>query len=114
MVLIKLGVLVLFIVIGATGWDSDNLSDFAPFGVDGISVGGRASSSSPTSAWTRSRPPGEEVKNPRRNLPLAIIFALRHRDDASTSLVAIVAVAAQPRRRTSRVRRPGCRRSSRR
>ncbi len=36
MVLIKLGVLVLFVVLGLQGWDSDNLSDFAPFGVTGI------------------------------------------------------------------------------
>ena len=32
MVMIKLGVLVLFIVLGLQGWNSDNLSDFAPFG----------------------------------------------------------------------------------
>src|SRR5690349_22328619 len=35
MVLIKLGVLALFVVIGLQGWDSNNLSDFAPFGVHG-------------------------------------------------------------------------------
>src|SRR5215211_571320 len=35
MVLIKLSVLVLFIAIGLSGWDSDNLSDFSPFGLDG-------------------------------------------------------------------------------
>ena len=38
MVLIKIGVLVLFIVLGATGWNSDNLSDFAPFGFAGITA----------------------------------------------------------------------------
>src|SRR3954447_2833317 len=36
MVMIKLGVLVLFVLVGLQGWDSDNLSDFAPFGVGGI------------------------------------------------------------------------------
>ena len=30
MVLIKIGVLIVFIVIGITGWNSDNLSDFTP------------------------------------------------------------------------------------
>ena len=41
MVLIKIGVLALFIVVGISGWDSDNLSDFAPFGVVRRHVGGR-------------------------------------------------------------------------
>ena len=40
MVLIKIGVLVLFIVVGVTGWNSDNLSDFAPFGVVRHHLGG--------------------------------------------------------------------------
>ena len=36
MVMIKIGVLVMFIVIGLSGWDSDNLAPFAPFGLAGI------------------------------------------------------------------------------
>ena len=36
MVMIKIGVLVLFIVLGLQGWNSDNFSDFTPFGVSGI------------------------------------------------------------------------------
>src|SRR3954447_8401058 len=36
MVMIKLGVLLLFIVLGLKGWDSNNLSDFAPAGLNGI------------------------------------------------------------------------------
>ena len=35
MVLIKIAVLVLFIVIGLLGWNSENLADFAPFGLPG-------------------------------------------------------------------------------
>src|SRR4051794_16367471 len=35
MVMIKLGVLLLFIVLGLQGWNADNLSDFSPFGVSG-------------------------------------------------------------------------------
>ena len=95
MVLIKLGVLVLFFIVGVTGWDSDNLSDFAPL---------RA----------RRRDDGREhhpplLHRPRcgldrggggqepmlLNLPLAILIALV----VVTSiyvLVAIVAVAAEP------------------
>src|SRR5688572_15477842 len=36
MVLIKVAVLLFFVAVGVTGWESDNLSDFAPFGADGI------------------------------------------------------------------------------
>src|SRR6185295_1460993 len=36
MVMIKLGVLALFVVLGLQGWNSDNLSDFAPFGLHGV------------------------------------------------------------------------------
>ena len=94
MVLIKLGVLVMFIVIGITGWNSDNFADFAPFGVTGITgaagiiffayIGLDAVSTA-----------GEEVKNPRRTMPLAIITALVIVTVVYV-LVALVAVAAQP------------------
>jgi APA family basic amino acid/polyamine antiporter len=94
MVVIKLAVLVMFVVLGVTGWNSDNLADFAPYGVAGITgaagiiffafVGLDAASTA-----------GEEVKNPRRTMPLAIIMAL-----VIVTLVyvavALVAVAAQP------------------
>ena len=54
MVLIKLGVLVMFIVIAVTGFSASNLQPFAPFGFAGISAAA-APSSSPMSASTRSR-----------------------------------------------------------
>src|SRR5262245_14950257 len=38
MVVIKIAVLVMFIVIGVTGWSSDNLTPFAPDGLDGITT----------------------------------------------------------------------------
>jgi APA family basic amino acid/polyamine antiporter len=94
MVLIKIGVLVLFIVVGVTGWNSDNLSDFAPFGVSGVTSAAGIIFFSYIGLDAVSTA-GEEVKNPRRNLPLAIIIALI----TVTSLyvlVAVVAVAAQP------------------
>jgi basic amino acid/polyamine antiporter, APA family len=94
MVLIKVGVLVLFIVVGATGWDSDNLSDFAPFGVDGIEAAAGIIFFSYIGLDAVSTA-GEEVHNPRRNLPLAIIIALVTVTTIYV-LVAIVAVAAQP------------------
>jgi basic amino acid/polyamine antiporter, APA family len=94
MVLIKIGVLVLFIVVGVTGWESDNLSDFNPFGVDGIEAAAGIIFFSYIGLDAVSTA-GEEVHNPRRNLPIAIIIALL----TVTSLyvlVALVAVAAQP------------------
>lgn len=94
MVLIKVAVLVLFIAVGVTGWESDNLSNFTPAGFGGISAAAGIIFFTYIGLDAVSTA-GEEVKNPRRNLPLAIIFALI----TVTSLyvlVAIVAVAAQP------------------
>jgi basic amino acid/polyamine antiporter, APA family len=94
MVLIKIGVLILFVAVGVTGWDSDNLSDFTPFGTGGITAAAGIIFFSYIGLDAVSTA-GEEVKNPRRNLPLAIIIALV----TVTSLyilVAAVAVAAQP------------------
>ena len=94
MVLIKIGVLVLFIVVGITGWDSDNLSDFSPAGLNGITSAAGIIFFSYIGLDAVSTA-GEEVKNPRRNLPLAIMFALIIVTGIYI-LVAAVAVAAQP------------------
>ena len=75
MVMIKLGVLALFVVIGLQGWDSDNLSNFAPDGFNGITAAAGIIFFSYIGLDAVSTA-GEEVKNPRRNLPLAIIGAL--------------------------------------
>src|SRR5262245_7534995 len=97
MVMIKLGVLVFFIVLALQGFDSENLSGIVPnsgselndvttaagiiffsyIGLDAVSTA------------------GEEVKNPRRTMPLAILISLV----TVTGLyivVTLVAVAAQP------------------
>ncbi|TWF82392.1 amino acid/polyamine/organocation transporter (APC superfamily) [Pseudonocardia hierapolitana] len=94
MVVIKIAVLVMFVVIGITGWNTDNLADFAPFGIAGVTgaagiiffayVGLDAVSTA-----------GEEVKNPRRTMPIAIILALLIVTSVYVA-VAVVAVAAQP------------------
>jgi basic amino acid/polyamine antiporter, APA family len=94
MVLIKVAVLVLFIVVGVSGWESDNLSNFAPDGFHGINAAAGIIFFSYIGLDAVSTA-GEEVKNPRRNLPLAIIFALIT-VTALYVLVAVVAVAAQP------------------
>ncbi len=94
MVLIKIGVLILFIAVGVTGWDSDNLSDFTPFGTDGITSAAGIIFFSYIGLDAVSTA-GEEVHNPRRNLPLAILIALVTVTTLYV-LVALVAVAAQP------------------
>ena len=75
MVIIKIGVLLLFIAVGITGWDSDNLSDFAPFGAGGVTAAAGIIFFSYIGLDAVSTA-GEEVHNPRRNLPLAILIAL--------------------------------------
>ncbi|HET9565255.1 MAG TPA: amino acid permease [Mycobacterium sp.] len=94
MVAIKLAVLVMFVVVGAQGFDSANLQPFNPYGVGGIvtatgliffsfvGLDGVAAA-------------GEEAKNPHRNLPLAILISLIT-VTVMYVLVALVAVAAQP------------------
>src|SRR3954452_4878218 len=94
MVMIKISVLVLFIAIGITGWNADNLSNFSPSGLNGVMSAAGIIFFSYIGLDAVSTA-GEEVKNPRRNMPLAIITALI----VVTGLyvaVAIIAVAAQP------------------
>ncbi|WP_033293120.1 APC family permease [Amycolatopsis jejuensis] len=94
MTTLKLGVLGLFILIGATGWNSDNLAQFAPFGFSGVIsvVGAIFFTFVGLDAVSTA---GEEVRNPRRNLPLAVLITLLA-VTATYIAVAIVAVAAQP------------------
>jgi basic amino acid/polyamine antiporter, APA family len=94
MVVIKIAVLIMFIAIGVTGWDSDNLSNFAPEGFDGVSAAAGIIFFSYIGLDAVSTA-GEEVHNPRRNLPLAIIIALIVVTGLYI-LVSAVAVAAQP------------------
>jgi amino acid transporter len=94
MVSIKIAVLVLFIVIGVTGWSSDNTTPFSPEGVTGITSAAGLIFFSYIGLDAVSTA-GEEVKNPRRNLPLAILIALVTVTTLYI-LVTIVAVGAQP------------------
>lgn len=94
MVVVKIAVLVLFVVVGATGWTSDNLAEFTPFGLGGITSAAGIIFFSYIGLDAVSTA-GEEVKDPRRTMPLAILISLV----TVTSLyiaVAVVAVAAQP------------------
>ena len=94
MVLIKIGILIVFIVIGITGWNSDNLSDFTRFGISGITSAAGIIFFSYIGLDAVSTA-GEEAKNPRRNLPLAILIALLTVTTLYV-LTSFVAVAAQP------------------
>ncbi|WP_295033654.1 amino acid permease [uncultured Microbacterium sp.] len=75
MVCIKIGVLLFFIAVGVTGWNSDHFADFAPYGISGIAAGAGVIFFSFVGLDAVSTA-GEEAKNPKRNLPLAIIGAL--------------------------------------
>ena len=68
MVLIKLGVLVLFIVLGVRGWNSDNFQNFAPFGIAGITSAAGIIFFSYIGLDAVSTA-GEEVKDPHRTCP---------------------------------------------
>lgn len=75
MVLIKLGVLTLFIVIAVTGFTSDNFAPFAPEGLSGIGA------ALPVIFFTflgldAVSTAGEEVKDPGKTIPKAILGAL--------------------------------------
>lgn len=94
MVIIKIGVLIMFVAVGLTGWNTNNLADFAPMGANGVmaATGGIFFSYIGLDAVSTA---GEEVKDPTRTMPRAIVLALI----IVTTLyvaVAITAVAAQP------------------
>lgn len=94
MVLIKLGVLALFVAIAVTGFTSSNLTPFAPAGFAGISAAAGTIFFTYIGLDAVSTA-GEEVENPRRNLPLAIIGALVIVTIAYV-LVALTALGVQP------------------
>ena len=89
MVMIKMGILAFFILIAITGFNVENLQPFAPYGWGGISAAAGTIFFTYVGLDAVSTA-GEEVINPKRNLPLAIICALI----IVTSLYILVAVTA--------------------
>jgi APA family basic amino acid/polyamine antiporter len=89
MVMVKVAIVILFIILAFTGFESSNLTPFNPKGFDGVVtaasviffayIGFDAISTS-----------GEEVNNPGRDLPIAIIASLA----VCTVLYILVATAA--------------------
>ncbi len=94
MVVIKLAVLLMFAVIAFTAFQADRFADFAPFGVSGIGLAASSIFFSYIGLDAVSTA-GDEVKDPQRTMPRAIIAALL----IVTSVYILVAVAglgAQP------------------
>lgn len=75
MVLIKIAVLLFFVAVGITGWNADHFANFAPFGMTGIMTGAGIIFFSFVGLDAVATA-GDEAKNPRRNLPIALISAL--------------------------------------
>lgn len=68
-------VLFLFSVFGLLHFNAGNFSNFAPNGLDGI-IGGSALLFFDYLGFTKITALGGEVKNPKRNIPLSIIFSV--------------------------------------
>ncbi len=94
MVVIKVSVLIMFIVIGITGYDSENLTPYMSHGFSGITMAAGVIFFSFV-GLDGVAAAGEEAKNPRRNLPLAILISLIV-VTIMYVLVALVATGAQP------------------
>ena len=89
MVLIKLSVLAMFAVIAFTAFDADRFADFAPFGAAGIGAAAGTIFFSYIGLDAVSTA-GDEVKDPQKTMPRAIIAALL----TVTGVYLLVAVAA--------------------
>lgn len=74
-VLIKVAVLVFFCVVAFTAFEAGNFTPFAPMGIAGITAAASQVFFSYI-GFDAASTAGEEAKNPRRDLPLAIVFSL--------------------------------------
>ncbi|WP_405779857.1 APC family permease [Streptomyces sp. NBC_01378] len=94
MVCVKVSVLVLFVAVAFTAFRAGHFADFAPHGASGIGVAASAVFFSYVGFDTVATA-SEEVRNPRRTIPLALLLTL----GAVTVLyilVSLAAVGAQP------------------
>jgi amino acid transporter len=94
MVMIKLGVLVLFVVIGLTAFNSSHFDNFFGSGIGGVTAAAGTIFFS-FIGLDAVATAGEEVKDPQRSLPRAIVGALVIVTTVYV-LVAIAGVAAKP------------------
>lgn len=75
MVYIKLAIIVLFLVIGALHFNTDNWHPFSPFGFQGV-INGAALIFFAYIGFDAVSTAGEETVNPKRDLPIGIIASL--------------------------------------
>ncbi|RCW45219.1 amino acid/polyamine/organocation transporter (APC superfamily) [Halopolyspora algeriensis] len=87
--LLKIGILVFFVAVAVTGFRSVNMSPFAPMGFAGISAGASAVFFS-FIGFDAASTAGEEARDPKRDLPRAIMLSL----SIVTALYVLVALAA--------------------
>ncbi|WP_166973804.1 amino acid permease [Brevibacterium atlanticum] len=89
LVFVKLGILVFFAIVAFTAFKAGNFAPMLPMGAAGVTA---AASSVFFSyiGFDAASTAGEEAKNPRRDLPRAIIFSML----IVTSMYVLVAVAA--------------------
>ncbi|MFD6433810.1 amino acid permease [Streptomyces venezuelae] len=89
MAVLKIGILLLFLAIAFTAFEDGNLTPFAGAGASGITAGASLAFFS-FIGFDAVTTAGEEVKNPRRNIPLAILICI----GIVTLLYVAVALAA--------------------
>ena len=89
MVIIKLGVLAMFIAVAVTAFNSDNFANFAPFGAAGVSAAAGVIFFSYIGLDAVSTA-GDEVKDPQKTMPRALIAALL----TVTTFYILVSIAA--------------------
>lgn len=94
MVLIKLGVLGMFVVIAFTAFDDGNFQDFAPFGVAGMGAASGKIFFSYIGLDAVSTA-GDEVNDPQKTMPRALVSALIVVTGVYI-LVALAALGTQP------------------
>ena len=75
MVFLKIGILAFFCVVAFTAFDGSNFTPFAPLGIVGIQAAASQVFFSYI-GFDAASTAGEEAKNPRRDLPIAIILSL--------------------------------------
>ncbi|WP_157244621.1 amino acid permease [Nonomuraea typhae] len=93
-VLIKVAVLAFFCIVAFTAFQTKNFAPFAPLGAAGVTAAASQVFFSYI-GFDAASTAGEEAKNPRRDLPLAIVFSLLI-VTVIYVLVAVAAVGAMP------------------
>ncbi|QEU91230.1 amino acid permease [Streptomyces kanamyceticus] len=89
MAVLKIGILLLFLAIAFSAFEDGNLTPFMGAGVSGVTAGASLAFFS-FIGFDAVTTAGEEVKNPRRNIPLAIMICI----GVVTLLYVAVALAA--------------------